>query len=255
MPVILALDTTADTCSVAIAGVDGKIREALTRVAREHSQRILPMVEDRLLREGLALGDLDAIAVNRGPGSFTGIRIGLSITQGLAYGVDLPVIGISSLAALANKAFRQQVDWTNKIVVPVIDARMEEVYWSAYRLNATAGPEVLPEPLIEEQVASPSRCASDVLELMRAHKTDDSFVGIGSGWRYPALTALPTVAMDVEYYSSAYDVAELAVAAFGRGDMTSAQEAQPQYLRNEISWQKYQRIRNSKADEQPPNQR
>lgn len=238
MPVILALDTTTDACSVAVVMADGNIRETVAIAAREHTRRILPMVESLLTVQKLTLRDLDAIAFGRGPGSFTGLRIGLSVAQGLAWGTDLPLIGISSLAAMARKAFRLDPALADTIIVPVLDARMEEVYWSAWQAGTGEA-----EWLAEEQVADPEQCAADILALATANKTTTEFIGIGSGWRYPALKALPTARIDPEYYPTAHDVAELAVTAFCRGEMTGAADARLQYLRNEISWQKRRRIR------------
>src|SRR5690606_20020245 len=97
---------------------------------REHTQRILPLVKTILTEGNTALTDLDALAYGRGPGSFTGVRIGIGIAQGLALGADLPMIGVSTLATMAQGAFRTTGATR---VLAAIDARMGEAYWAAYQ--------------------------------------------------------------------------------------------------------------------------
>ncbi|WP_268580446.1 tRNA (adenosine(37)-N6)-threonylcarbamoyltransferase complex dimerization subunit type 1 TsaB, partial [Escherichia coli] len=100
---------------------------------REHTQRILPMVQQVLAESGLALNQLDALAFGRGPGSFTGVRIGIGIAQGLALGADLPMIGVSTLQTMAQGAWR--VSGAERVLA-AIDARMGEVYWGQFERQA-----------------------------------------------------------------------------------------------------------------------
>lgn len=97
---ILAIDTATEACSVALLS-DGAVSAHFEECPREHTQRILPTVKDILTQGNTALTDLDATAFGRGPGSFTGVRIGIGIAQGLALGADLPMIGVSTLATMA----------------------------------------------------------------------------------------------------------------------------------------------------------
>ena len=110
MPSILALDTSSDACSIALLKSDGtsdiQIEESTVLTPREHTQRLLPMIEALLSEQQVPLSALDAIAYGRGPGSFTGLRIGLSVAQGLAYGASLPLLAISSLQTMALTAMR-----------------------------------------------------------------------------------------------------------------------------------------------------
>lgn len=123
---LLALDTSTEACSVALLyrGEKTHINELAQRT---HTKRILPMIDEILANSGLGLNQVDALAFGRGPGSFTGVRVGAGIAQGLAFGADLPVIPISNLTAMAQAAFELH---QAENVVAAIDARMNEVYFS-----------------------------------------------------------------------------------------------------------------------------
>lgn len=103
---ILAIDTATEACSVALWN-DGTVNAHFELCPREHTQRILPMVQDILTTSGTSLSDIDALAYGRGPGSFTGVRIGIGIAQGLALGAALPMIGVSTLMTMAQGAWRK----------------------------------------------------------------------------------------------------------------------------------------------------
>ena len=104
---ILAIDTATEACSVAL--LNDESTDALFELCpREHTQRILPMVQQVLANNQLNLNQLDALAFGRGPGSFTGVRIGIGIAQGLALGAELPMIGVSTLATMAQGAWRKR---------------------------------------------------------------------------------------------------------------------------------------------------
>lgn len=130
---ILAIDTATEACSVAVWN-QGEIHALFELCPREHTQRILPMVQQVLAESGLALNQLDALAFGRGPGSFTGVRIGIGIAQGLALGADLPMLGISTLQTMAQGAWR--VCGAERVLA-AIDARMGEVYWGSSNAKRT----------------------------------------------------------------------------------------------------------------------
>ena len=104
---ILAIDTATEACSVSL-NIDGSSQEIFEVIPRQHTERVLPMVDELLSSASLDLSQIDAVAFDCGPGSFTGVRVGTSVAQGLAFSHDLPVIGVSSLAALAQLAFREE---------------------------------------------------------------------------------------------------------------------------------------------------
>lgn len=232
MPTILAVDTTTDACSVALTTQDST-HQSLIIAPREHTQRLLPMVASLLADTGLSLQQLDAIAYGCGPGSFTGLRIALSVAQGLAYGADLPLIAVSSLEAMAKGAVRLQ-SLSNTLVLPIIDARMDEVYWSAYTVDNNGQL----EKIGVEQVASPEDCYQSIVEFPH-----DKLSAVGSGWHYPAFDQLEPVYKEQQCYPAAYDVAELASERYKKGEGSKPKDAQLTYLRNEIHWQKRARIR------------
>jgi tRNA threonylcarbamoyladenosine biosynthesis protein TsaB len=125
--IILALDTSTEACSVAL-WADGAVTERF-ELGSQHSERILPMTQEALAEAGVALTQIDAVAFGRGPGSFTGLRICAGVAQGLAFGADVPVLPVSSLAALA-----QGIEAPG--VLAAFDARMDQLYWGAYVRNA-----------------------------------------------------------------------------------------------------------------------
>lgn len=140
---VLALDTATEACSAAVQSEKG-IYAAFEEVGRGHAERILEMVDSVLDRAGLTLSMLDGIAASVGPGAFTGVRISVSVAQGLAFGAGLPVVPVSTLEALAWQAMRGGANQ----VLACLDARMGEVYWACFRaqaggdLTACAGPAV-----------------------------------------------------------------------------------------------------------------
>ncbi|MCL5801964.1 MAG: tRNA (adenosine(37)-N6)-threonylcarbamoyltransferase complex dimerization subunit type 1 TsaB [Gammaproteobacteria bacterium] len=223
---LLAIDTSTEACSAALL-IGTEVREHFKTAPREHAKLILPMVDGLLVEAGLSLSQLDAIAFGRGPGSFTGLRIATGVVQGLAFGADLPVLPVSTLAALAQGA---HTDLGLTHVLATLDARMSEVYWGVYQIN-NAG---MMELHGAEQVCAPGEVALPL---------DGEWLGAGSGWKeYGAAlrercgTLVYTVMP--ERLPRARDVALLGVAALQRGLAVSAGQAMPVYLRNQVAWAK-----------------
>ncbi len=227
MTAILALDTSTPACSVAL-NIDGVILEDFRMAPRLHNDLILPMVDQILSQAELTLSDLDAIAFGRGPGSFTGLRISAGVVQGLAFGADLPVIPVSTLAALSLEAFQKtgKNNW-----LAALDARMGEIYLGGYYVNKDDGCYQV-ESLIDECVVKPGALAS----------LSTLFNGVGSGWCYEEVLNgfLPEPAEHVllDLAPRAACIAELALLAFEKGETVSSYEAIPTYLRDEITWEK-----------------
>lgn len=216
---LLALETATEACSAAV-WVDGAVLERYQWAPRRHAALILPMIEAILAEAGLNAQRLDAIAFGRGPGAFTGVRIAVSIAQGIAFAADLPVVPISTLAALALGAARET---GNVRIATALDARMGEVYWG---LCTVVGDTI--EPVGEERVCAP--------ECVTAPSPGDWF-GVGSGWIAHAerLTQRLTVSgWQGERYPHASDVARLAAEPRWRHAWVNAEQALPIYLRNTI---------------------
>lgn len=129
----LAMDTVFDQCSIAILDATGKVISSNTQTGkRQQTQQILPMIDAALRESQLCLADMQALIFNRGPGAFSGIRINTAVVQALSVAHDLPCVGVSSLQAIAQKAY-QQYDFTQ--VYSALDARMQQVYFGYYRLQ------------------------------------------------------------------------------------------------------------------------
>lgn len=213
---LIAIDTATERCSVALL-IDERIVERAAETPRGHADLVLPMVEAVLAEGGLTLRQLDGLAYGRGPGAFTGVRIAVGVAQGLAYGAQLPTVGISNLAAVA----QQFADRGARILV-CMDARMNEVYWG--RFEATA--DGLVAATTTERVDRPE-----------AVDAGDATVFVGTGFgAYPQLAAgRPPVAVHGAVLPHARDIARLAVPELRAGRGQPADRAQPVYLRDQIA--------------------
>ena len=224
---ILAIDTATEACSVALWN-HGETLAHFELCPREHTQRILPLVEQILAEAGLTLSQLDALAFGRGPGSFTGVRIGIGIAQGLALGADLPMIGVSTLQTMAQGAFRRTGATR---VLTAIDARMGEVYWGEYSRTAQGGwqGEASEAVLTPEQVQA------------RAQSLSGQWATAGTGWTsYPDLVAgtLLTLNDGDMLLPHAEDMLPPALDAWSAKRTVAVDQAEPVYLRNEVTWKK-----------------
>jgi len=219
MTTLLALDTATEACSVALLH-DGKVLTHYEVIPRLHAQKLLPMIKDLLAEAGIGRSALDAIAFGRGPGAFTGVRIAIGVVQGLAFGLDRPVLPVSNLAVLAQRAFREQ---GVSQVAAAIDARMDEVYWGCYR--AVAGEMRL---MGDEAVMPPERAT------LPTDATGDWF-GAGTGWGYGERIAVLLSGQDATLLPHAQDLLTLGTFAWHRGEAIVADEAQPVYLRDKVA--------------------
>ena len=225
----LALDTSTEACSVALA-LDGQILALDEVCPQQHSKRILPMVQQLLSDAGVSLYQLDGIIFGRGPGSFTGVRIGVSVAQGLAFGADLPVFGVSTLAAMAQAAAVQQ---NATEVIAAIDARMAEVYIAAYALDEAG----LMQAITPEIAAKPAALP----EVLTSLSFTSQVLGVGTGWQTysQALQQLaPALIADSILYPSAQFMLPFASRAWQQQLFVSAEQAEPVYVRDEVTWQK-----------------
>ena len=221
---LLALDTATEACSVAL-NLDGEIIENFQMLPRRHSRELLSMIEQILKDAELSLHQIDALAFGRGPGAFTGLRVATAMVQGLAFAVDKPVIGVSTLAALAQEGFRR---FGATSVLSSIDARMNEVYWGAFREQNG-----LMQPVQDEVVIAP--------ENVMIPEGDEQWLGMGTGWAFRDKTAATVVDCHVDCYPRAGDIAALAADSFRKGLTTTAEQAMPVYLRDKVALKKSER--------------
>lgn len=215
---LLAIDTSTEACSVAVF-VDGEVHARHELAPRRHTQLVLPWADELLAAAGVAKSQLDALAVGRGPGAFTGVRLAIALVQGLALALDRPVLPVSTLAALAMQGEGEDI-------LAAIDARMGEVYLGAFRRDADglvspAGPEGLFAPAAAPVPDRPvhgvgTGFAADGGALVA--RLGDRLLGFDAG-------ALPRAA----------DLARLAARAFARGEAIAADALEPAYLRDKVA--------------------
>ncbi|QHF02208.1 tRNA (adenosine(37)-N6)-threonylcarbamoyltransferase complex dimerization subunit type 1 TsaB [Pseudomonas asturiensis] len=219
MTTLLALDTATEACSVALLH-DGKVLSHYEVIPRLHAQRLLPMIKDLLAEAGIALSALDAIAFGRGPGAFTGVRIAIGVVQGLAFALELPVLPVSNLAVLAQRAFREQ---GVSQVAAAIDARMDEVYWGCYHERAG-----------EMRLVGHEAVMAPELAALPLDATGQWF-GAGTGWGYAERIPVTLAGQDASLLPHAQDLLTLATFAWNRGEAVPADDAQPVYLRDKVA--------------------
>jgi tRNA threonylcarbamoyladenosine biosynthesis protein TsaB len=218
---VLALDTATEACSVALL-TDADLVGVFREVGRGHAEQILDMVDAVLSEAGMVLGMLDGIAASVGPGAFTGVRIGVSVAQGLAFGASLPVVAVTTLEALGLQAMRGGAEQ----VMACIDARMGEVYWGCYATDPERG-------LTARGAAAVGVADSVNVPLV------GPFQGIGRGFAaYPvlqALTGLTLPAGACDALPDAKDMARLGAIRFAAGEGRDPADLIPVYLRDKVA--------------------
>lgn len=225
---LLIIDASSSLCSVSVVVGEQSFHQAEIQ-PRRHAQRLLPMINEVLLEAGLMRQQLDGVAFGRGPGSFTGIRIAISLVQGISLGLDVPVFGVSSLEMLAAAS---KIN-TGEEVVAVLNAHMGEVFWGRYRITHGVA-----ECVGDERVGSPERCA-EALAQFTGHV-------VGNG-----VKLLPDVVRsritNIAACANVEPLTEFVVPriknTWNRGEFSGIQNHPPVYLRDSVAWKK--------LDEQP----
>jgi len=221
---ILALETSSEYCSVALFVGGGTLAHEVRAVQR-HSELLLPMVDEVLAEGGIALRDLDGIAFGAGPGAFTGLRIACGVAQGLAFGAELPLLGVCTLEALAEQAAAARV-------IAALDARMGEIYHAAYDRDV-GGWRALREPSLCQALDAPQVPEGD-------------WTGCGSGFdahgaalreRYDGRLAQIIPGL----HPRAQEMARLAAPRFAAGQGEDPAEAHPLYIRNKVALKTHER--------------
>jgi tRNA threonylcarbamoyladenosine biosynthesis protein TsaB len=237
---VLALDTATEACSAALlseSGVIGRYDE----IGRGHAEQILDMVSAVLGEAGVPLSRLDGIAAGTGPGSFTGVRISVSVAQGLAFGASLPVVAVTSLEALAARVIEERAAGLEPAAAPearlgvlaCLDARMGEVYWGCFAADAVRGV----KPLTALRVGS----AAEV-----RFEAAGRYAGIGRGFdAYPELERMPGVIIAPHHsraLPNALHIAKLAAVRFAAGEGIDPALLKPEYVRDKVALTEAERL-------------
>jgi tRNA threonylcarbamoyladenosine biosynthesis protein TsaB len=219
---LLAIDTTTDACSVALQ-VDGTVIEQHRVEARAHTRILLPMIRQLLADGKLRPVELDAVVLGNGPGSFVGMRISASVAQDLCFAAGVPLLPVSSLAAIALQAMAD--DDAEKVAVAQ-DARMNEVYFAAYRRDANG------LPIAEDEERIVAATTEDLL-------ADCGWTAAGQGWqRYPQLSA--ACGKSLSQFSNvavprARCLIPLGIRTLQQGGAIDPQALAPAYLRQKVA--------------------
>lgn len=239
MTTILAIETATEACSAALLIDDNDVIVRFELAPREHTKRLLPMMDEVLEEADITLNEVDAIAFSRGPGAFTGLRIAAGVAQGAALAVDIPVIPVSTLESLALLAVDlvcvAEGGWKDDLVIAALDARMGEVYWGVFIYQDD---EIV--PIMTERVSTPEDMMAKILLIAPNMEADVKIYALGSGW-----DAYENIIFEngkPEYLTHmkralprAKEVAEIAFFAFLRGEAVPPEEAQPIYIRNNVA--------------------
>lgn len=217
---LLAFETATEACSVALY-VDGQVRERFEIAPRRHAELSLPWAEELLAEAGLARSQLDAIALGRGPGAFTGVRLAIAIAQGIALALDRPLIPVSTLQVLALRAPAEAIH-----VLSSIDARMGEVY-AARHVRVDGQWQLRGEEVV---------CAPEAVELPDGTR----WFGVGTGFGAAEGVLATRLAdqldgVDAQALPRASDLLALAVPMFERGEAMAPELVEPAYLRNNVA--------------------
>jgi tRNA threonylcarbamoyladenosine biosynthesis protein TsaB len=221
---LIAVETSNDACSVALSTPQG-IFERYREAPRQHAELLLPMLDEVLQQAGVSKQQLDGIAFGRGPGGFIGVRIAASVTQGIALALQIPVVPVSSLAAMA-----QSCRADAKYLIVANDARMNEAYCAIYQSDGNGNSDAC----VQAQLAD---CLLPPHELDLSNYELEQCLAIGSAWQaFPdSLSArYPSLAVRHGVYPHARHVLSLGLQQWQRGEKYSAEQAQPVYLRDSV---------------------
>lgn len=221
---LLAIETSTDACSVALL-CGTEIQSDHRIAAQQHGRLVLPMIDALMAKAELPVKNLDGVVFGRGPGSFTGVRIAVALTQGIALGADVGVIGISTMNSIAQGVYRVHGD---RSVAISMDARMDEVYFAAYAVH---GGTVM-EPVTQECL-----CLPEGIPVM-PEDLDRRWAGSGAQ-RYADILAehysVSTESIRSDSWPDAYDLITLAIPKVQAGELLPAEQASPVYLRNKVA--------------------
>ncbi|MFT4888152.1 MAG: tRNA threonylcarbamoyladenosine biosynthesis protein TsaB [Pseudohongiellaceae bacterium] len=225
---ILAIDTSSALCTVALL-LEGRVLIRQTQTAKQAALSLLPMVDELLSESALALSALDGIAIASGPGSFTGLRIGIGAVQGLSMAAQIPVISLSNLAVACYSAIKRS---TCNAAIACFHARDEEVYFGAYAANTELGVVLVGA----EQVARITKLNFD----QRLAATFKCWTGVGDAWSESVTLekrlGLNVIESTLENELQIEDLCALADLRWRAGDVLDPQHVQPNYIKEQLDY-------------------
>ncbi|AAO90874.1 tRNA (adenosine(37)-N6)-threonylcarbamoyltransferase complex dimerization subunit type 1 TsaB [Coxiella burnetii] len=218
MSIILALETATAACSAAL-WLNGNIELQFEIAPQRHSDIILGMIDALLNKTQIELNHVDAIAFGSGPGSFMGVRIAAGVAQGLAFGIDRPVIPVSTLQVLAQAAYQKK---KNEYILAGWDARMNSIYWGGYQVGSHG----IMEPIILDQVSNPT----DI------NWPDKDWLAAGNAWSiYQSFLKKSAPKMDADIYPDAASLALIANQKYLKGEVVPPEKSEPTYIRDQVT--------------------
>jgi tRNA threonylcarbamoyladenosine biosynthesis protein TsaB len=239
---LLAIETSTEACSVALRTANGDISR-YAEEPRSHTQLLMPMIKSVLSEAAISVTELNALSVTIGPGSFTGLRIGFGVTQGLAYGLDIPVVPVSTLELMVATHWRQSLEHyrSNGIaqsakIVPVIDARMNQFNCGYYELDTQGH--------IVNKLSDRLLGSVEAIHWIEA-LSPDIIIGDGQGLFSLVKT---NQTPKTQIYPHALDLLNIAQRDIERGAAKAIDSVELTYLRGADAWQKRKRIKDQKRD-------
>ena len=222
---ILALDTCTESCSAALF-YQGQLFERVEMTQRGHSDLILGMMDELFRQANTTISEVEVLAFGRGPGSFTGVRVGVGVAQGIAFARDIPVVAISSLAAVAQEAAEQ---FEQEYIAVAMDARMGEIYCASFQVV-----DGLVQLLDEERGCPPEQFMP---------QSEQEWLAAGTGWGVYLQQLSDNFAgklseVSVSLFPQSRNIIKLAQPEIDAGHMVSADKATPVYLRNNVAKKK-----------------
>lgn len=218
MSIILALETATSACSAAL-WLNGDVELQFEIAPQRHSGIILTMVDTLLEKNGIKLNCIDAIAFGSGPGSFMGVRIAAAVAQGLAFGIDRPVIPVSTLQTLAQAAYQKK---KSQYVLAGWDARMNSVYWGGYQVDARN----IMQPIIPDQVSDPANI----------NWPDKNWFAVGNAWMiYRSAFKKAVSQADIVIYPDAASLTVIANQKYLEGDVLPPEKSESTYIRDQVT--------------------
>lgn len=220
---VLAFDAATTACTAALL-VEDKVYEFFEIAPRRHSELIIEMINNLLVNADIKLQNVDVIAFGCGPGSFMGVRIATGVAQGLAFGIEKPVIAVSTLQTLAQTAYEET---KAENILTGWDARMDEIYWGTYQLNKNG----LMKAVMDDCLDKPNAIRLPL---------EKEWLAVGNAWeiyeeQLPEEIKRYLISFNNDIYPHAGVITKIALEKYQQGSVLPPEKAEPMYLRNKVT--------------------